>query len=360
MSDNTTYKDAGVDIDKADRITADISELVRDTFSPRVMEEGPGFAGLFALDYKQEIFSRDYKDPVLLGATDGVGTKLKVAFRANKHDTIGIDLVAMVVNDLMVQGGEPLFFLDYLSSGALDEHVMNEVVEGIVEGCKQAGCALLGGETAEMPGFYNQGEYDMAGFCVGVAERSRLVTGKKITPGDVVLGFPSSGLHSNGYSLARLVLLQEGELTLDDVPDGLDRTLEEEMLEPTKIYAPVIRHLFNYYRSIMPIKGMAHITGGGLIDNIERVLPSSCDVELDAATWSRPPIFDLIRTMGDVELAEMYRTFNMGIGLAMICDPHFKDAIPAHVSKHAPGATVIGKVVEGGGMVRINGVDGLH
>ncbi len=358
MPDSTTYKDAGVDLDKADRITEDIAERVRDTYSPRVMEDGPGFAGLFALDYKDKIFSRDYRDPVLLGATDGVGTKLKVAFKADRHDTIGIDLVAMAVNDLMVQGGEPLFFLDYLSTGSLEKHVVNEVVSGIVEGCKQAGCALLGGETAEMPGFYASGEYDMAGFCVGVAERSRLITGEKIKPGDVVIGFPSSGLHSNGFSLVRLVLLEKGGLSLGDTPEGFTSTVGEELLRPTRIYAPAIRHLFNYYRSIMPVKGMAHITGGGLIENISRVLPPSCDAVLEASTWKRHEIFDLIRTMGNVDLREMYRTFNMGIGLALVCDPHYKDAIPEHISEHVPGAGVIGHIEKGGGTVNINGLSG--
>jgi len=356
MSDSITYKDAGVDLDKADQITGEIADLVRDTYSPRVIRDGPGFAGLFALDYKEKIFAREYRDPVLLGATDGVGTKLKVAFRADRHDTIGVDLVAMCVNDLMVHGGEPLFFLDYLSTGTLEKTVVEQVVSGIVDGCRQAGCALLGGETAEMPGFYPTGEYDMAGFCTGVAERSRLITGDKIEEGDAVLGFPSTGLHSNGFSLVRMVLLQEGGMELSDQPDELDRALGEELLEPTRIYAPALRKLFNYYRHTMPIKGMAHVTGGGLPDNVARVLPSDCDVILSPSSWVRPPIFDLVRERGNVSIQEMYRSFNMGIGLVLICDPFYEEAIPRHVEEVVGGVRRIGTVEEGGGVVRIEGV----
>ncbi len=356
MSDSITYKDAGVDLDKASRITGEIESLVRDTYSPRVVRDGPGFAGMFSLDYKEKIFSREYRDPVLFGATDGVGTKLKIAFLADRHDTIGIDLVAMCVNDLMVQGAEPLFFLDYLSSGTLEERVIEHVVSGIVAGCKKANCVLLGGETAEMPGFYPTGEYDMAGFCTGVAERSRVITGDKIEEGDVILGFPSSGLHSNGYSLARMVLLQEGSFDLAEEPPALDRPLEEELLEPTRIYAPALRTLFDYYRHTMPVKGMAHITGGGLPDNVARILPGDCDAVIDPSTWPTPPIFDLISERGNVEDLEMFRSFNMGIGLVLVCDPYYQEAIPRHLETDVPGITRIGHVREGGGTVWIDGV----
>ncbi len=356
MSDSVTYKDAGVDLEKADRITGEISSLVRDTFSPRVLQEGPGFAGMFSLDYKESIFAREYRDPILLGATDGVGTKLKVAFMADRHDTIGRDLVAMCVNDLMVQGGEPLFFLDYISSGTLEQQVIEDVVAGIAAGCKKAGCALIGGETAEMPGFYATGEYDMAGFCTGVAERSRLITGSKIEPGDVILGFPSTGLHSNGYSLVRMVLLQEGDYDLEDEPPELNRPLGDELLEPTRIYAPAIRKLFNYYTEMMPVKGMAHITGGGLPDNIARVLPEYCDAILNPSTWETPAIFDLVQEEGGVQDLEMYRSFNMGIGLTLICDPYFQNAIPGHLEEIIPGIRTIGRIEKGGGTVFIDGI----
>lgn len=356
MPESLTYKDAGVDLDRADRISTNIKQLIRDTFSPRVMDSGPGFAGLFSLNYAEKIFVRDYDNPILLGATDGVGTKLKVAFRADRHRSIGVDLVAMNVNDLMAQGGEPLFFLDYISSGKLREGVVEEIVEGIVHGCKQANTALLGGETAEMPGFYDDGEYDLAGFCVGVAEDKRIIKGDDIKPGDIVIGLPSSGIHANGTSLARMAFFEKANMTVDDVPSGFDRTVGELLLTPTRIYAPALERLFNRYRSRMPLKGIAHITGGGLRDNIRRVLPDDCNAELDPSTWERPPIFDLIRRTGNVELEEMYRSFNMGIGMTIICDPYFEDSIPGHIDEFVPGARTVGRITEGRGTVKINGV----
>ncbi len=355
MSESVTYRDAGVDLEKADRVSTKIKSMVRDTYSPRVMNSGPGFAGIFSLNYDDKIFANNYDDPVLLGATDGVGTKLKVAFMAGKHDTIGVDLVAMSINDLMVQGAEPLFFLDYISSGELQEHVIQDLVKGIVRGCKESGCALLGGETAEMPGFYDSGEYDLAGFSVGVAEKRRLITGDKISPGDVVIGFPSAGIHANGFSLVRMVLLRQAGMELDEEPGPLERPLGEELLTPTKIYARPIRALLNHYRERMPVKGLAHITGGGLYDNVARVLPEDTRAVLDPSSWPRPVIFDLVRETGNVELDEMYRSFNMGIGMTLICDPYFADAICRHVSDWEPNARIIGEIRDGKGGVKIKG-----
>ncbi len=330
-----TYRGAGVDIDEGDRFVELIKPLAARTQRPEVLAGLGGFGGLFALP-------AGFKDPVLVAGTDGVGTKLKVAFAANRHSTVGIDLVAMSVNDVCVTGAEPLFFLDYFATSGLRAEQAAEVVKGIAEGCVQAGCALLGGETAELPGFYRAGEYDLAGFAVGVVERAAIIDGRRVLAGDAVLGVASSGLHANGFALARQVLLERARLSLDDRPEGLGgRLLADVLLEPTRIYAQAIAKL----RGACDVRALAHITGGGLPENLPRVLPRGLCAELRVASWPRPAIFDLIQSLGEVAAHEMYRTFNMGIGLCVVLPssevPH---AIAALAALSLP-AFAIGRIV---------------
>ncbi len=303
----TTYKDSGVDIDAGDALVDRIRPLAARTQRPEVLSGVGGFGGLFALPPGR------FKEPVLVAGTDGVGTKLKVAFAAGRHSTIGIDLVAMSVNDVLTSGAEPLFFLDYFATSRLDVEQAAAVVSGVAEGCAQAGCTLLGGETAELPGFYGRGEYDLAGFCVGVVERSRLITGRTIRPGDALVGLASSGLHSNGFSLARRVLLEGARLALEGRVEGLGRSLADELLEPTRIYVKDVLAL----REKVDLRGLAHITGSGIPGNLPRCLPEGTRAVLHASRWPRPPIFDVIARLGPVEPEEMFRTFNMGLG--MVC-----------------------------------------
>jgi len=303
-----TYKDAGVDIDAGNRFVQMIKPLVKAASRPEVMTDIGGFGGLFSFNTDK------YKNPALVSGTDGVGTKLKLAFMMDKHDTVGIDLVAMCVNDIIVQGAEPLFFLDYLATGELTPEKGAEIVKGISEGCIQSGCALIGGETAEMPGMYSDGEYDLAGFTVGVVDRDAIIDGSSITVGDQIIGIGSNGLHSNGYSLARKVLLEKMKLPLNKKVKELGRTLGEELIEPTRIYVKSILNLVRNFN----IKGMAHITGGGLIENVPRVLPDHCRAIIRKSSWQIPPIFDLIREGGNVDELEMLRTFNCGIGMVLI------------------------------------------
>jgi phosphoribosylformylglycinamidine cyclo-ligase len=309
----TTYKDSGVDIDAGDALVERIRPMAARTQRPEVLSGVGGFGGLFALAPGR------FKEPVLVAGTDGVGTKLKVAFAAGRHATIGIDLVAMSANDVLTSGAEPLFFLDYFATSGLDVEQAAAVVSGVAEGCVQAGCTLLGGETAELPGFYGRGEYDLAGFCVGVVERSRIITGKSIRPGDALVGLASSGLHSNGYSLARRVLLEKASLKLDARVEGLRRPLADELLEPTCIYVKDILAL----RDAVDVRGLAHITGSGLPGNVPRCLPDGTRAVLYASRWPRPPLFDVIAKLGGVESEEMFRTFNMGLG--MVCVVPEKD-----------------------------------
>jgi phosphoribosylformylglycinamidine cyclo-ligase len=304
----TTYKDAGVDIAAGNEFVNQIKPLVKQTARPEVVADIGGFGGLFALNASK------YQRPVLVAATDGVGTKLMLAFMMNQHETVGVDLVAMCVNDIIVQGAEPLFFLDYFATGKLTQAQAVEVIKGVTEGCKQAGCALLGGETAEMPGMYKSGEYDLAGFAVGVADHDHIIDGSSITTGDQVIGIASSGLHSNGYSLARKILLESLKLDLTVTPAGLDRPLGEVLLTPTRIYVKSILNLLQDYQ----LKGIAHITGGGLLENIPRVLPQHCKAVLNSNSWDKPAIFELLRQGGNVPLEEMYRTFNYGIGMVLV------------------------------------------
>ena len=308
MSDKRiTYKNAGVDIAAGNSFVNMIKPLVKSTYRPEVMADIGGFGGLFSLNTSK------FKNPVLVSGTDGVGTKLKIAFMADRHETVGIDLVAMCVNDIVVQGAEPLFFLDYLATGALLPEKAAAVVKGIAEGCRQAGCALIGGETAEMPGFYSDGEYDIAGFAVGVVDRDNIIDGSSIAVGNRLIGIASSGLHSNGYSLARKLIFDCMGLTIDSELPGTGRTVADELLTPTRIY---IRSVMNLLKDFT-INGIAHITGGGLLENIPRILPRGCRATVHLSRWERPTLFDILQKAGNVERDEMYRTFNMGIGMVL-------------------------------------------
>jgi phosphoribosylformylglycinamidine cyclo-ligase len=304
----TTYREAGVDIDAGNEFVRRITPLVRSTFRSEVLTDLGGFGGLFRFDAAR------YTEPVLVSGTDGVGTKLKIAFLMDRHDTVGIDLVAMCVNDVAVSGAEPLFFLDYLATGKLAVPKAEAIVKGIAEGCRQAGCALIGGETAEMPSFYPEGEYDLAGFAVGVVDRPKIIDGREIRPGDVLIGLASSGLHSNGYSLARRVLFEQGRLMVTSRVPELDQPLGEVLLTPTRIYAKQILGM----AASGAIRGIAHITGGGLTENLPRVFPKGCGAVITRGSWPVPPIFAVLQKMGSISDDEMFRVFNMGIGLVLV------------------------------------------
>jgi phosphoribosylformylglycinamidine cyclo-ligase len=308
MKKKITYKDSGVDIDRANSFVERIKPLIKATSRREMMSGIGGFGGLFHLDISKN------RDPVLVSSTDGVGTKLKIAQMMDKHDTVGIDLVAMSVNDVVVQGAEPLFFLDYIATGKLLVETTVQIVEGVVRGCQEAGCALIGGETAEMPGFYPDGEYDLAGFCVGVVDADKLIDGSEIRVGDRIIGIASSGLHSNGFSLARRVLFEKGKLHPEDKIEDLDECLGLALLKPTKIYVKSILNLIKNFN----IRGIVHVTGGGFTDNIPRIVPSPCRAYIRKGSWSMPPIFDLIQRVGGVDEEEMFRVFNMGIGMIVI------------------------------------------
>ncbi len=340
-----TYRDSGVDIDEGNRAVELMKASVRSTFTAGVLTDIGGFGGLFRPDLA------GMKDPVLVSGTDGVGTKLKVAFATGKHNTIGIDAVAMCVNDVLVSGARPLFFLDYIGCGRLEAEQIAAIVDGVAEGCRRAGCALIGGETAEMPGFYADGEYDIAGFAVGVADRSSIIDGSRIAPGDVVVGLRSSGLHSNGYSLARKALLDVAGYDLDDVPPGLGCSVGQAMLEPTRIYARPILSLMRE----LDVLGMAHITGGGLVENPPRVLPEGTAMELDLGSWQRPAIFDLVQSSANVTTAEMLRVFNMGIGFMVIVKPDQALKAVEILSHAGEEAGIIGRIIEGNRQVVFRG-----
>ena len=331
----TTYREAGVDIEAGDEFVDRIKPLVRSTFRPEVLTDLGGFGGLFGLR------SDKYKEPVLVSGTDGVGTKLKIAFMMDRHDTVGIDLVAMCVNDIAVSGAEPLFFLDYFATGKLSVAKAQEVVKGIAEGCRQAGCALIGGETAEMPSMYADGEYDLAGFAVGVVEKANIIDGKTIKPGDAIIGLGSTGLHSNGYSLARRVLFDHGKLTIESQLPELDGPLGEVLLAPTKIYAKQILSLIQQ----CPIKGIAHVTGGGITENLPRVFPDGVGARINRKAWPVPPIFDVMRRVGNVSCEEMYRVFNMGIGLILVVPSDSVFAVLAQAAALGERGWRIGEMV---------------
>lgn len=336
MTDPLTYADAGVDIDKANTFIKTIKEIANQTPRTGVMGEIGGFGGLFSLNVE------NFERPVLVSSTDGVGTKLKIAFMMNKHDTIGIDLVAMCVNDVIVQGAKPLFFLDYLAIGKLNTDTAAEIIKGIAEGCRQAGCALIGGETAEMPDIYHEGEYDLAGFSVGVVDNNKIIDGSEIRVGNRLIGIASSGLHSNGYSLVRKICFDRLKLKIDTLVPELRRTIGEELLEPTRIYTETVRRLIKDF----PIHGLAHITGGGISDNIIRIIPQSCKVEIQKDSWTIPPIFSFLQQAGKISDMEMLRTFNNGIGMIAVVPEEASQEILERLSGMNEKAYLIGTVVE--------------
>jgi phosphoribosylformylglycinamidine cyclo-ligase len=340
------YKQAGVDIEAGNEVVRRIRALARGTFTPGVLSEIGSFGGLFQLDAARRA------DPVLVASADGVGTKLRIAFLTGIHRTIGIDLVNHCVNDILVQGAEPLFFLDYLATGRLDPDVAVEIVEGLSTGCRVNGCALLGGETAEMPGFYADGEYDVAGFIVGAVARDRLIDGRTIQPGDALIGLPSSGLHTNGYSLARRIAFDIAGLRVDSHVPELGVTVGEALLEPHRSYLPVIKPLL----ASGLIKGMAHITGGGITDNLPRIFPRGTAAVIDRSAWQVPAIFEWLQQTGNVPDQDMLRTFNMGIGLIVACEESDADRLlTALAAAGEPGATPIGRVVSGSNGVAYRG-----
>lgn len=331
-----TYKDSGVDIDAGNSFVKMIKPFVKATSRPEVMADIGGFGGLFSLN------SSKYKNPVLVSGTDGVGTKLKLAFMADRHDTVGIDLVAMCVNDIIVQGAEPLFFLDYLATGRLEPAKAAEVVKGISQGCVQAGCALIGGETAEMPGFYAEGEYDIAGFTVGVVERDNIIDGSSITVGNTLIGLASSGLHSNGYSLARKVIFERMGLAIDSILPETGRTVADELLTPTRIY---VKSVLNLLRDFT-INGIAHITGGGLLENIPRVLPHGCKAIVRKGSWPALPIFNILQAAGNIDEPEMHRTLNCGIGMVLAVPESQTEDIMIRLSGLNEKAYIIGEIAK--------------
>lgn len=332
----TTYKDAGVDIEAGNSFVKMIKPLVKATSRPEVLADIGGFGGLFSLNTSK------YKNPVLVSGTDGVGTKLKLAFMADRHDTIGIDLVAMCVNDIIVQGAEPLFFLDYLATAKLSPEKGTSIIKGVADGCIQAGCALIGGETAEMPGFYSTDEYDMAGFAVGVVDRDNIIDGSSVTVGNRLIGLASSGLHSNGFSLARKVIFDIMALGIHDKLPGFESTVADELLTPTRIYVKTILNLLRDF----PISGIAHITGGGLLENVPRVLPAGCKAIIRKNSWKIPPIFTMIQHHGNIDESELFRTFNCGIGMVLIVPEKESEEILIRLSGLNETAYVIGEIAK--------------
>lgn len=332
-----TYKKAGVDIDEGDRFVDLISPLVKKTFRSEVMTDIGSFGALFRINNKK------YKNPVLVSGTDGVGTKLKVAFLADRHDTVGIDLVAMCVNDILTSGAEPLFFLDYFATGKLRPEKAAEVVKGIAIGCMEAGCSLVGGETAEMPGFYGKGEYDLSGFAVGIVDKTKIIDGSRIKDGDAVIGISSSGLHSNGYSLVRKVFFEMKRIGVKKYLPELGCTLGEELLRPTRIYVKA----FNALKNRVDVKGMAHITGGGIDGNLPRVFPKGAGAVLKEGSWPVHPIFELIQKTGNVPDADMKQTFNMGIGYIIIVDEKKKEKTIDILKKNGFNSHLIGRIERG-------------
>lgn len=333
-NEKLTYASAGVDIEAGSRAVEMMRQSVKSTFRPGVLADIGGFGGMFALDAPR------YREPVLVSGTDGVGTKLRVAMLLDKHDTIGIDAVAMCANDILVQGAEPLFFLDYLAVGRLVPEKVAAIVDGVARGCKLAGCALIGGETAEMPGFYGEEEYDIAGFVVGVVDKGSIIDGSKIKPGDVLIGIPSSGLHSNGYSLARKALFDVAGHGVDTFVSDLGRTVGEELIEPTRIYVKTVLPLLKSFA----VKGMAHITGGGLTENIPRILPEGTAAAIDRTTWQPPPVFGLIQHIGGIDDEEMLKTFNMGIGMVLVVGAEDSAGILEELAGQGEKAAIIGGV----------------
>ena len=320
-----TYKDAGVNLDLYQESMSRLTKLLRGTYSPRVLPLDGGFAGLFQLDFDSPLFRRSYVDPVLVACTDGVGTKLKVATTVGKHDTVGIDLVAMSVNDAICCGAEPLLFLDYVAMSADDPELLEQIVKGVSQGCRTADCALLGGETAIMPDLYAPGDYDLAGFCVGVVEKGQLIDGRNIAPGDCILGVASSGLHSNGYSLVRKVVFEMAGLRPED--DCEFGRVGDLLLEPTRIYVRSLRHVLRHYKRKSVVRGIAHITGGGLHENLTRILPVGVEAHIEPGSWPVPPVFPWLQRLGNIDDEEMHRVFNMGLGLVLVVSQYSANKI---------------------------------
>lgn len=343
------YASAGVDIDLGNRVKSTLPRLLASTHRPEVLGKVGGFGGLFAFDTKK------YREPVLVSSADGVGTKLKIAFAMDKHDTVGADLVNHCVDDIAVLGAEPLFFLDYIGTGKLKPKVFQELISGFARACAENNCALIGGETAQMPGFYQDGEYDVSGTIVGVVEKSRMLDGKTIKPGDTVIGIASSGLHTNGYSLARKILFEQLKLKPTSRAPGLKGTVGAELLKVHISYGPVVQKLLKKFNvgDKRVVKGLAHITGGGFVDNIPRVLPKHCDVLIQKGSWPVLPIFELLRNKGRVDEEELYQVFNMGIGMTAIVAPEKATAVLEAIRAEKHDAWVIGKVCRGRGKVKV-------
>lgn len=335
-----TYKEAGVDTKEGERAVSLMKPHVKKTFNENVLTGLGGFGSLFRLDVK------DMEEPVLVSGTDGVGTKLKLAFLMDKHDTVGQDCVAMCVNDVLCQGAKPLFFLDYIATGKVQAEKIADIVKGISDGCVLAGCALVGGETAEMPDFYSEGEYDMAGFAVGVVDRKKMIDGSGIKEGDAVIGIASSGIHSNGYSLVRKLFFEKMNMTTGDYVDELGTTLGEALLTPTRIYGKACSSVFE----VCDVNGIVHITGGGFYENIPRIIPEGLGVSINPDSWEVPSIFRFIQKMGNIELKEMFSTFNMGIGMMMVVDEGKKDMVLSVLQKAGEKAWVIGEIEKGQGV----------
>jgi len=340
MTDPITYADAGVDIEKANTLVSAISRITKQTNRPGVMSEIGGFAGLFSIARH----TTEMQHPVLVSSTDGVGTKLKIAFMLDKHDTIGIDLVAMCVNDILVQGAKPLFLLDYLAVGKLESARAEAIITGVAEGCKQAKCALIGGETAEMPGFYPPGEYDLAGFVVGIVDNSKIIDGTSIRVGHRLIGIASSGLHSNGFSLVRKVCFDVLKLTVDSYVPDLGKTVGQELITPTRIYTDTVQGLLKD----LPIHGLAHITGGGLVDNIVRIIPQGFSVQIRKGSWEVPPVFRFLKQAGNISAEEMLRTFNNGIGMVAVVPENAASEVIERLAAMNEKAFLIGEILDRG------------
>lgn len=332
-----TYADAGVDIDAGNKAVELMKSDVKATYTAGVLGDLGGFGGLFSL-----AAFKDYKEPILVSGTDGVGTKLRLAIDMNKHDTIGQDCVAMSVNDILVQGGAPLFFLDYIAVGTLDPKQVADIVKGVASACQESGCALLGGETAEMAGFYEKGDYDVAGFAVGIVDKENVITGENIKEGDILLGLPSSGVHSNGFSLVRKIVTEHMQMPWDEYIDELENTIGEELLTPTRLYPKTILPLLPSKK----IKGLVHVTGGGFYENIPRVLPEGLGAIVDGDSWQVPTIFNLLQKWGNVESYEMYRTFNMGIGMIMVVAKDDVESVKAELNLRNEKVYEIGEIVK--------------
>jgi phosphoribosylformylglycinamidine cyclo-ligase len=344
-----TYKDSGVDLATYEESMSRLPRLMRRTHCPRVLPWDNGFAGLFKMDFSGGLFARNYQEPVLVSCTDGVGTKLKVAQMVGRHDTVGIDLVAMCVNDAICCGAEPLFFLDYVAMAEDDPELLEQIVSGISQGCLECDAALVGGETAIMPDLYQRGDYDLAGFAVGIVEQARMLDGKAAVAGDVVIGIASSGVHSNGFSLVRKIVFDHAGLKADARVDFTDKSVGELLLEPTRLYVRPVRNVLNHYKVKSVVHAIAHITGGGLHENLARVLPANVDARIDRGSWPIPPVFDWLQRLGEVEDDEMFRVFNMGVGMCLVVSEYYADSILQQLAGQGHESWRIGRTVEGSG-----------